>query len=134
MSFLTDKLITRFNARCYWCGTDVLRFGEVPANHPKLATCDHIRSKQECLTKKEYKSARNKTLACFKCNQERNNKWMARVNAGEVLPLTVVTKRKKKFVPPPKKIEHETIVNPARWYPIRVPEELDQAFADKIIG
>ena len=124
-----QALMAKFDSRCYWCKSEVYECARVGQKHPKLATVDHIRSKQECLTKKEYKSNRNQVLACQACNAKRNNKWIARVNAGVVVPLTVVTKKKKYTPPPPNKII-ETIPNPARWYPIKVPDELNQAFGN----
>lgn len=119
----------KFNGRCYWCKAEVYECARVGQKHPKLATVDHIRSKQECLSKKEYKSKRNQVLACQACNAERNNKWIARVNSGEVLPMTAVTK-KKKYTPPPAPKARETVPNPALWYPIKVADELNQAFGN----
>jgi len=122
------SLMPSFGSRCYWCKSEVYECARVGQKHPKLATVDHILSKQECLTKKEYKSKRNQVLACQQCNTERNNRWMKRVASGEVLPLTVVTKRKK-FVPPTKKII-ETVPNPALWYHVKVAPELSAAYGE----
>lgn len=72
--------------RCYWCGTETFAPKKVGESHPKCATVDHIRSKPECISGKEYNHPRNKVNACYECNQRRSREWCLRVAAGLVHP------------------------------------------------
>jgi len=71
---------------CYWCGTETFSARKVGPTHPKLATVDHIRSKPECMSAKEYNANDNKVNACFGCNQRRGLEWCRRRDAGLVHP------------------------------------------------
>ena len=72
--------------RCYWCSCETLSPKKVGPTCPNLATVDHIRSKPECLSKKEYNDPGNKVNACFACNQRRSTDWCRRRDAGLVHP------------------------------------------------
>jgi hypothetical protein len=56
--------------RCNWCGT--VTINPPRAGDPNAATVDHIKPRRECRSQQEYESASNHVLACFECNQLRD--------------------------------------------------------------
>lgn len=42
-----------------------------------MATVDHVKCVLDAATKEEYNAPANKVLACFQCNQERNDAFLA---------------------------------------------------------
>lgn len=81
---------------CYWCGTETFSAHKVGPCCPQLATVDHIRSKPECVSAKEYNDIDNKVNACFGCNQRRSLDWCRRRDAGLVHPTAWSLKQAEK--------------------------------------
>lgn len=73
-------------ANCYWCGVETLASHKVGPSHARCSTIDHLRSKPECVSRKEYEDGKNKVNACYACNQRRSHEWVARMTAGLVHP------------------------------------------------
>lgn len=68
---------------CYWCRRTLLP--PMSHNHHALsATTDHVRSRPECTSKKEYIDPKNKVPACYECNQRRSREWVEKHAAGLV--------------------------------------------------
>lgn len=58
---------------CHWCGCDVFEFVGILRSSPFQATVDHIKCRLECATTEEHRADSNKVLACYACNQKRND-------------------------------------------------------------
>ncbi len=120
---------------CHWCGGETFPSAKVGSSHQKCATVDHVRSKPECLSGKEYRNHKNKVNACRSCNQRRSDEWVAKFNAGLVFPTEWSLKqghkearrRAKKKI---NKERQEYLKNckPCRVIHIAVPQELEDAF------
>ena len=122
--------------RCYWCATEVFPVGAVGIGHPKLRTVDHVRSKPECVSGKEYRSPDNQVIACYACNQRRSLEWCRRRDAGLVHPtawsIRLKTKERRRQR---KRLERRAAEEQSReprkpcWVePVVAPEELSMAF------
>lgn len=127
--------MTTRQPHCYWCGTEIFPVRAVGNTHPKCATIDHIRSKPECVTKKEYNDKRNQVPACYQCNQRRSKEWCARMESGLVHPtewsLRVAAKNRRRIERKKQKALDAEILKHCKPCPvvrIKVPQELSEAF------
>lgn len=63
---------------CHWCGRETYLVMKKPGMTGKQrATVDHVKCRAEADSWVEYVSPSNKVLACYLCNQQRNNVFMA---------------------------------------------------------
>jgi len=121
---------------CYWCARTTIAYDSRNPTHPLGATCDHVRSRPECMTKAEYNHRRNKVLACYECNQRRSNEWLKKYQSGQVFRTEFAEKekakwrkRKQKFEAIKKLREKEAkCFDPHPGLKIIVPPELSEAF------
>lgn len=66
------------NPHCHWCDRLTLFVVEErakPDQRLAMATVDHIQCAIEAKTKAEYDSPTNKVLACWECNNRRNEEF-----------------------------------------------------------
>lgn len=78
-STLRKNLFSK-DRRCHWCGRETwLGHGTRRPEMTKYqaATVDHVKCRAESATHAEYISRENKVLACYLCNQQRNEIFMA---------------------------------------------------------
>lgn len=83
------NVLFKRDPHCHWCGQKTFESRECGDGHPWMATLDHIKSRLQCATKEEYRSGKNKVLACLKCNKERDYALLKRLRCFKREPVTV---------------------------------------------
>jgi hypothetical protein len=78
---ITRRRLFAENPHCRWCNKLTVLHGY---GKPKgmLATVDHVKSKEQVACWEEYVSPANKVLACYDCNQARNDALRAVIKRG----------------------------------------------------
>ncbi len=71
----------RTDPHCHWCKVLTL-FDCYGKPRVLLATIDHVKCKEQCKTWAEYIHPTNKVLACYGCNQRRNDEHRAQHDRG----------------------------------------------------
>lgn len=110
--------------RCYWCGCETFPSAKVGKSHPQCATIDHIRSKPECISGREYRHRDNKVNACLKCNQRRGAMWCRKLARG----LAVATDWSLREAAKNRRRKEGRHHQPCRMVEVSVPKELDLAW------
>lgn len=59
---------------CHWCKIPVVRH---PTPIPNQRTKDHIKCRAQCRSRAEWMHPSNRVIACYACNQRRNQEFMA---------------------------------------------------------
>jgi hypothetical protein len=95
---MKKKLNTRrtrlFNKdpHCHWCGKETTLKTCLSGLLPLSATVDHVKCKQQCLTRKEYNAVKNKVLACHRCNGQRNDDFL-KTDEAKIKPTWMTSRQ-----------------------------------------
>lgn len=65
-------------------------------NNPKRKTIDHVKCKEECVSRAEWAASANKVFACYECNQYRNSKFRAEHGPTPITGWWISTRQAKK--------------------------------------